>query len=81
MQQQNALYQIQTSQDEQVILAIIALPQQSIQAIDQSERNVPLKSLLQLEELSKGRIVLEFTELFADRRLFVRVIDHRAWSV
>jgi len=67
MQQQYSLDQIQTRQDEQVVLAIIALPQQAIETVDQAQRDVPLKALLELEELAEGGVLGELGEFLARR--------------
>ena len=77
VQQQNALNQIQRLYNQQIILPIIHLPQQPIQAIDQPKRNIPLKALLQLEELLERRVVGQFLERFPRRR-FLAWVDYRA---
>lgn len=62
MQKHYALDQVQCLDDQQVILLIMALAQQSIQAIGQAHRNIPLEPILQLEELSECRIIDQFPQ-------------------
>ena len=77
MQQHNALNQVQCLYNQQIILAIICLSQEPIETIDQSERNIPFESLLQLKELPERRIIDQLTKWLSRRRFFARV-DYRA---
>ena len=59
VQQQHALGQVQRAEDQQVVLAVAAARQQPVERVEQPLRNVPLKALLQLEELEERRVVVE----------------------
>lgn len=68
VKQQNALNQIQRTQDQKVVLSITATRQQTIQGLDQPRRDIPLEALLQLEELAKSRVVGQLREVLLVRR-------------
>tara|TARA_R110002060_G_scaffold65761_1_gene74762 strand:- start:1216 stop:1443 length:228 start_codon:yes stop_codon:yes gene_type:complete len=75
MQQQTALNQIQCLDNQQIILPIVRLSQQPVQAIDQAHRNIPLEPVLQLEEFPESWIVPQLVESFARRRLLAGIDD------
>lgn len=70
MKQQNALNQIQSAQNQEVILPITTTRQQTIESLDKPGRHVPLETFLQLEELAKSRVARQLRELFLGRRPF-----------
>lgn len=65
MQQGDALDEVQRTENQQVILAIASLCHEPIQRANQTHGNVPLESLLQLEKLSKSRVLGELGKIFA----------------
>lgn len=75
MQQKRPLNQIQRLNNQNIILSIIALPQQPIQTIDQATRHIPLKAILQLKELPERQITAQFRQRLEGRRFFAWVDD------
>lgn len=56
MQQQHTLRQVEGLHDEQVVLAVAAARDESIQGVEKPLRDVVLEALLQPEELAEGRV-------------------------
>lgn len=67
VKQQGTLYQIQCAEDDEVVLPITALCHETIERANQTQTNVPLKALLQLKELPKGRVLRKTAEVLARR--------------
>lgn len=59
------MYQIETGENKQIVLAIIALPKQAVEAVDEAQRNIPLETILQFEELAERRIIRQIRKVFA----------------
>lgn len=80
VQQHRALQEIERAEDQQVVLAVAALGHEAVQRANEAQADVPLKALLQLEELAKGRVVGELAEILARWRhaRVVAVPVHRA---
>jgi hypothetical protein len=71
MQQQQPLDKVQRAQYEQIILTVTPTSQQAIQRTDQSRRDVPFETLLQLEELAKSRVSSELRQILARSLVFL----------
>lgn len=80
VQQHESLEQIQSAENEQVVRAIGTSSHESIEGADKAHGDVPLKSLLQLEELVEGRIAGDLGDQLRRRRFLLeiqsRVLDH-----
>lgn len=63
VKQKQSLGQVQGVEDEQIVLAIVALSQQAVQSPNETEGYVPLEALLQLEELAEGRVLGQLREI------------------
>jgi hypothetical protein len=57
VQQQHALQQVEGADDEQVVLAFATTRHQAVEGVEQAVGDVPLETLLQLEEFEEGRVV------------------------
>lgn len=68
MQQQQTLYQIQCTENQEIVLSITALSHEPIKRADEPQAHVPLKALLQLEELAERWVISQLAKLLARRR-------------
>ena len=59
MKKENTLDQVQSIEDEQVILPLAASGHQKVEGCKQPLSDVPFEPFLQLEELAKGWIASE----------------------
>lgn len=62
MQQQDALERVKGAQHQQVERPVVALGVELVEGLDQPGRDVPLETVLELEEFAEGGVVGEVGE-------------------
>lgn len=63
MQQESSLDEIKGIEDQEIILSVAALSHETVKSTDQAHGNIPLESLLQLEEFLESGILGQLGEV------------------
>lgn len=63
MQQESSLDEIKGIEDQKIILSVAALSHETVKSADQAHGNIPLESLLQLEEFLESGILGQLGEV------------------
>lgn len=71
--------EVQSTQDQEIILSITALGHEAVQSTDQAHGDIPFESFLQLEELAEGRVLGQVGEVFSGRRR-LNVVSARVFA-